>query len=234
MFWRNNKTIRPIKKHKRDKHATLSKYAKESYAKATLGGGAMKSAVQLPKGEQLSEWLAVNTVDFFNEISLLFGSIEEVCTKKTCPVMSAGPIKYAWADGIKIIKPVECSAPQYVEYLMTWVEQQLNDEAIFPLQFGAQFPKNFIEIVRNIYKRMFRVYAHIYNSHFEEIITMGAEAHLNTCFKHFLFFVVEFKLVKDKDMIPMKPLIDKWLGRGKESKSNKLKRSPSTKEEKKR
>jgi len=31
------------------------------YAKATLGSGNMRSAVVLPKGEELNEWLAVNS-----------------------------------------------------------------------------------------------------------------------------------------------------------------------------
>jgi MOB kinase activator 1 len=33
------------------------------------------------------------------------------------------------------------------------------------------------------------VYAHIYHSHFKAICSLGEEAHLNTCFKHFIFFV---------------------------------------------
>ena len=33
-----------------------------------------------------------------------------------------------------------------------------------------------------IFKRLFRVYAHIYHSHFQKIVSLGAEAHLNTCF----------------------------------------------------
>jgi len=35
----------------------------------------MLEAVKLPKGEDALEWLAVNVVDFFNEISLLYGII---------------------------------------------------------------------------------------------------------------------------------------------------------------
>mmetsp|Transcript_22458 Transcript_22458/g.36090 ORF Transcript_22458/g.36090 Transcript_22458/m.36090 type:complete len:207 (+) Transcript_22458:271-891(+) len=185
----------------------------------------MKSAVRLPSGEELHEWLAVNTVDFFNEISLLYGSIGEFCTQKSCPCMCAGNIKYAWMDGVKFTKPVECSAPEYVDYLLAWVEQQLNDESIFPLQAGAAFPKNFQDIIKNIFKRLFRVYAHIYHAHFKRIVALGAEAHLNTCFKHFLYFVIEFKLVRDKEMAPMKPLISKWIKKKKGSSSKSERKS---------
>ena len=57
---------------------------------ATLGQGNIKEAVRLPPGEDLNEWLAVNTVDFYNAISILYGSLEDYCTPKTCPAMAAG------------------------------------------------------------------------------------------------------------------------------------------------
>ena len=57
---------------------------------ATLGSGNLAEAVKLPPGENKKEWLAVNTVDFFNAISVLYGALEEFCTGNTCPVMRAG------------------------------------------------------------------------------------------------------------------------------------------------
>jgi len=196
-------------------HAKDGKRQKLSdYAKATLGSGNMRSAVVLPKGEDVNEWLAVNTVDFFNEISLLYGTITEFCTASTCPVMSAGSqYEYHWADGVKVKKPIKVSAPEYVDLLMSWVETQLNDEHIFPLQLGTPFPKNFQSVVKKIFTRLFRVYAHIYHSHFQKIVGLGAEAHLNTCFKHFIYFVHEFKLIEPKELAPLKDLIDSLMGK---------------------
>ena len=54
---------------------------------------------------------------------------------------------------------------------------------------GVPFPKNFPGNAKTILKRLFRVYAHIYHQHFSEIVQLGEEAHLNTSFKHFIFFV---------------------------------------------
>ena len=51
----------------------------------------MREAVRLPPGEDLNEWLAVNTVDFYNAISVLYSTLDECCTATTCPIMSAGP-----------------------------------------------------------------------------------------------------------------------------------------------
>lgn len=54
---------------------------------------------------------------------------------------------------------------------------------------GVPFPKNFLSIAKTILKRLFRVYAHTYHQHFSEVVQLGEEAHLNTSFKHFIFFV---------------------------------------------
>jgi len=47
---------------------------------------------------------------------------------------------------------------------------------------------------------------------------LGAEAHLNTCFKHFIYFVHEFKLVDPKELQPLRDLIDSLMGKEKEIK----------------
>eukprot|EP01100_Stratorugosa_tubuloviscum_P000987 TRINITY_DN121_c0_g7_i1.p1 TRINITY_DN121_c0_g7~~TRINITY_DN121_c0_g7_i1.p1 ORF type:complete len:215 (+),score=70.99 TRINITY_DN121_c0_g7_i1:128-772(+) len=178
------------------------------YAEATLGSGNLRLAVTLPEGEDLNEWLAVNTVDFFNQINMLYGTINEFCTPEECSVMSAGPkYEYLWADGTTVKKAIKVSAPEYVDFLMTWVQNQLDDEAIFPSKIGVPFPRNFQLIVRNIFKRLFRVYAHIYHSHFPKIVSLGEEAHLNTSFKHFIYFVQEFDLIDRKELAPLADLI---------------------------
>lgn len=44
---------------------------------------------------------------------------------------------YTWADGVQIKKPIEVSAPKYVEYLTDWIETQIDDESIFPQRLGS-------------------------------------------------------------------------------------------------
>jgi len=184
------------------------RYDLHKHAKATLGSGNLREAVKLPDKEDLNEWLAVNTVDFFNQINLLYGSIVECCTKESCKEMNAGPkYEYLWADGDEIKKPIKVSAPEYVDYLMSWVQKILDDEKIFPSRVDVPFPKNFAETVKSMFTRLFRVYAHIYYSHFSRIVNLGEEAHLNTCFKHFYFFIVQFQLVDPKEMAPLDDLI---------------------------
>jgi MOB kinase activator 1 len=135
--------------------------------------------------------------------------------------------------------------------------------ALFPQRQGAPFPKNFADVVRKIFTRLFRVYAHIYHSHFQRICSLGAEAgpgysiprsygvvlesthvtphvtphvtlltpshsrprtrqlgpctaaHLNTCFKHFIYFTGAFTLVKKEELAPLAELVDGiMVGRG--------------------
>lgn len=50
----------------------------------------MRSAVLLPEGEDENEWIAVHVVDFYNEVSLLYGTVSDFCTSESCPTMSAG------------------------------------------------------------------------------------------------------------------------------------------------
>lgn len=104
----------------------------------------------------------VAAVDFFNQINMLYGTITEFCTPTECKIMSAGPkyvfclrdgrvvkinlvavvmavvsrYEYQWQDGNQYKKPTRVSAPEYVDFLMTWIQSQLDDETIFPSKIG--------------------------------------------------------------------------------------------------
>ncbi|KAJ9092907.1 hypothetical protein QFC21_006619 [Naganishia friedmannii] len=187
-------------------------YQLRRYAEQTLGSGNLRNAVALPEGEDANEWIAVHVVDFFNHVNMLYGTITEFCNpqkssrSKTvliitrcvlrmdqCPTMNAGANR----------KPTALSAPLYVENLMTWVQNQLDDDKLFPQKIGVPFPRNYTATCRTILRRLFRVYAHIYYEHFDQICALGIEAHLNTNYRHFYLFVTEFNLVDQKDMAPL-------------------------------
>ncbi|OQR86136.1 maintenance of ploidy protein mob1 [Achlya hypogyna] len=218
-IFQRNKTFRPKKTHNKG----TKRHDLHKHAKATLGGGDMRLAVMLPENEDLNEWLAVNTVDFFNEISIVYGTILEFCSKESCPLMSAGPkyvsatlisnetsggrFEYLWKDSKQYKTPAKLPAPEYIDMLMSWVEEQLADSSVFPPTEGAPYPRNFVASIKNIFRRLFRVYAHVYYSHFDKIVSLGAEAHLNSCFKHFILFVLQFDLVDTREQEPLKDLI---------------------------
>jgi len=83
----NQKSFKPIKKIEKGSKG----YELRKIAQMTLGSGDMNLAVELPNGEDLNEWLAVNTIEFYNEISIIYGTLTEFCSPETCPIMAAGP-----------------------------------------------------------------------------------------------------------------------------------------------
>uniref|UniRef100_A0A8D2NIG4 MOB kinase activator 3A n=1 Tax=Zonotrichia albicollis TaxID=44394 RepID=A0A8D2NIG4_ZONAL len=202
-----DKTFRP----KRKFEPGTQRFELHKKAQASLNAGLdLKVAVQLPPGEEQNDWVAVHVVDFFNRINLIYGTISDYCTEQSCPVMSGGPkYEYRWQDEHKYRKPTALSAPQYMNLLMDWIEVQINNEDIFPTNVGTPFPKNFLPVVKKILSRLFRVFVHVYIHHFDRITQMGSEAHVNTCYKHFYYFVKEFNLIDTKEL---EPLVSVWGG----------------------
>ena len=102
--------------------------------------------------------------------------------------------EYLWEDGKKYRRPTKLPAPEYVDALMNWAQGLLEDEAVFPNKIGkylqvqrcihealthdhqgVPFPKNFRDVVRTIMRRLFRIYAHLYSNHFDQICALGIE-----------------------------------------------------------
>ncbi|XP_065051026.1 MOB kinase activator 3A-like [Rhopilema esculentum] len=198
------KTFKPKKKWS---EGTM-KYDLHKRARATLRAGIdLKEAVKLPTGENLNDWLAVHVVDFFNRINLIYGTIYDYCTDQSCPVMSGGPkYDYYWADGDKYKKPTSVTARQYVQLLMDWTDGIINDEEIFPHDTTVPFPKNFQPIVKKIFTRLFRVFVHVYIHHFDTVVRLEAEPHVNQCYKHFYYFTSEFGLIEKRELEPLKEM----------------------------
>ena len=204
-FKRDQGTFRPTK----NVSSSHRGYKLQQISQATLGTGDLRSAVKLPDGENLNDWYAVSVVDFFNQLSCLFAPVAEHCTPTTCPEMSAGPgFKYFWQDNNKYKKPTSLPASEYISNVMIWTESFINNEKIFPSDPSVPFPSDFVEIVKKIFQRLFRIYAHIYHHHREDIRSVGAEAHLNTSFRHFIFFCQEFKLIPEDQLAPLREIID--------------------------
>ncbi|AQZ15761.1 MOB1 (YIL106W) [Zygosaccharomyces parabailii] len=175
----------------------------------TLGSeGVLNQAVKLPRGEDENEWLAVHCVDFYNQINMLYGTITEFCSPQSCPRMIAtNEYEYLWSFH-KGQPPVAVSAPKYVECLMKWCQDQFDDETIFPAKTSGQFPPNFVsKYVVQMLRRLFRVYAHMYCHHFNEILELNLQTVLNTSFRHFCLFAQEFELLKAADFGPLLELV---------------------------
>ncbi|KAJ6228970.1 mob kinase activator-like 1 [Anaeramoeba flamelloides] len=177
-------------------------------AKETLGGCDLEQAVQLPENGNENEWIAHHIIDFRNKLALFFGIVKGSCTKKRCPIMNAGiNWQYCWVNNKKS-KPQKMPAQTYILRLFKWVDNQINNESLFPNN-PKKYPKKWKSKVSvPIIRRLFRVLGHIYHAHFQLIREKGTEAHLNTLLIHFVYFAREFSLLKSKDYLPMKNVIE--------------------------
>lgn len=89
--------------------------------------------------------------------------------------------------------------------------------------FGKKdgFPETFLHDVRTCFRQIFRIYAHLYHSHWIEPFwdlsgtnnSMGW-TDLNSCFVQFCTVAKLYGLLSDKDAEPMQPLIDIWITNG--------------------
>nr|AHJ60963.1 MATS1 [Schmidtea mediterranea] len=203
-FLNKDKTFRPKKKFSKD----TPQYNLHKHAEASLSAGIdLKQAVKLPPGENLNDWISVHVVDFWNRINLIYGTVSECCTEESCKVMSGGPkYEYLWRDNEQYKRPTALPATTYINLLMDWVGVQINDSNVFPSSPDMVYPKNYIQTVRKIMSRLFRVFVHVYIHHFERLCSIGAEAHVNTCYKHFYFFVSEFEVIDKKELEPLKEM----------------------------
>lgn len=208
-LFENEKTFRPKKRHKQG----TQRYNLHKFAKSLVQSGDLGKAVALPPGADIHHWLSVNTVDFYNITNVLYGSLTEFCTASSCPLMSSGPrFEYLWRDPPQYPKPTKVSAPEYVRLLMEWIEKQINDERIFPSEDHSPYPLDFYDRVKNIFRRLFRVYAHVYYTHFIQIRDLKEESHLNTAFKHFMYFAWEFDLIPKEELMPLEELLVNLMG----------------------
>jgi len=104
---------------------------------------------------------------------------------------------YTWIDANR--KRVKLPAPQYIDYVLTWVEGLIKDEAVFPTKAGREFSPNFPSVARHIYTQLLRIFAHLYHAHYPVYLHLSAEGHLNSLFAHFLTFGREFDLLEPKE-----------------------------------
>ncbi|KAI8854419.1 Mob1/phocein [Chytridium lagenaria] len=181
-------------------------YLSPSFISASLVKGSFSKICALPRYVDLNEWfsLRIQAFDFFNYSNVFYHVVSEYCTASECSVMSAGPgHDYLWVDSQR--RSVKIPAPQYVDYVFTWIQNIINDQNVFPTRSVSSRLRN---TVRLIFKQLFRVFAHIYTAHADVIQQLSIEGHLNSLFTHFLFFGREFDLLDRKDFAPIQDLIN--------------------------
>lgn len=189
-------------------------FLSEPFVKTALVKGSFKTIVQLPKYVDQNEWIALNIFEMYNNLNQFYGIIAEYVKPELFPTMNAGPkTDYLWVDQNN--KTIQLPANQYIEYVLNWISLKLSDQTLFPTKTGVPFAVNFIKIIKNISRQMFRIFAHIYYNHFDKILNLSLEAHWNSFFAHFISFVKEFDLIEVSELDPLSPLIEVLQQQGK-------------------
>ncbi|KAH3680772.1 hypothetical protein WICMUC_000123 [Wickerhamomyces mucosus] len=192
----------------------LPLFLTEPFVRTALVKGSFKTIVQLPKYVDQNEWMAQIIFEFYNNLNQFYGIVAEYIKPEQFPTMNAGPkTDYLWVD--QEGKTVQLPANLYIEYVLTWISNKLNDQTLFPTKSGVPFPSNFLKNLKNIVRQMFRIFAHMYYNHFDKILNLSLEAHWNSFFAHFVSFAQEFELIDQPDLDPLQPLIDNLKQQGK-------------------
>lgn len=141
---------------------------------------------------------------------------------------------YVWTDDHG--RKLKCSAPLYFDYAMSYIQDLLTDEDVFPTKAGrvhlrhvlpnctarssfsfkpsplprfpgAEFPTGFVFMVQKVFLLLFRTMAHIYWSHYTQAQQVGLHPHLNTLFMHLTLFCRHHGLLDPEDTEPLQDLI---------------------------
>ena len=139
---------------------------------------------------------------------------------------------YTWIDTNR--NPIHLPAATYMKHIQTWVNGKITDPGLFPtdsfvsapalprdeagsgdsdswLGKSSGFPQRFENELKNMYKQMFRCYAHLYWQHWLIFWDLNSHRELNTCFVHFVNVGRIYGLLHDRDMEPMMPLVELWV-----------------------
>eukprot|EP00443_Scrippsiella_acuminata_P009967 CAMPEP_0115245194 /NCGR_PEP_ID=MMETSP0270-20121206/40385_1 /TAXON_ID=71861 /ORGANISM="Scrippsiella trochoidea, Strain CCMP3099" /LENGTH=268 /DNA_ID=CAMNT_0002660369 /DNA_START=114 /DNA_END=916 /DNA_ORIENTATION=- len=184
-------------------------FALHQQASATLGNHNLRENVRLPPFTQRELWIGAKTLTIYDEVYHLVSVLQHTCTPQSCPTMCCGKhVTYEWADENSTVTK-GMPAIKYMSTLVDWAHDLLANPSVVP-QDGGEVPDHFLPSMRLLHKRFFRVFAHVYLHHFSEVQENGGEAHLNYCFKHWLFFVRAMDLVSEEQLTPLKTVIAKF------------------------
>lgn len=168
--------------------------------------------IKLQNSIEFQEWIAFNTKMYFDQINVVYGAIVDHCTLQSCPTMSA-PLntQFAWHDDKG--KKFKYSASQYIDTALTYVAKIISDETCFPTKCGHSFPANFDHLVKKIHKHLFHILAHMYHSHYRELLELKLHTYVNSIYLHFYSFNKTFSILDEKEIEVMDALNKSFLAK---------------------
>ena len=109
-----------------------------------------------------------------------------------------------WCDGITFVNPISVPARTYMKFCLLWTQKQLRDPEI-TLSTEAD---GSVDI--SVYRRLLRVYAHLYMNHHVDFDKIGVCGLVLQCMiRRFLLFGIECGLTGKKELQPIKRVLKK-------------------------
>mmetsp|Transcript_7397 Transcript_7397/g.9692 ORF Transcript_7397/g.9692 Transcript_7397/m.9692 type:complete len:239 (+) Transcript_7397:241-957(+) len=167
-----------------------------------------------PPNDTESGWISANTVEFFNEVTTLYGLCIDDVNRKSFQPGEGFPksMLYTWDRKVETnLKDFSfLTGPQYLALTFSWIESLMRDESLFPQDNENPniFSPDFSCVIKDVYKELLRSYSILYQLYDECIVdhpsshasenTIEAHKELNRCFKHFIYFALEWNLIDFK------------------------------------
>lgn len=156
----------------------------------------------MPTGETCSSWIALHVIDFLEVIQTLWAVASE--DKKYILSGQGFPPGFNFTlSGKDINVSSSVSAPVYIEEVLYWIEAEImnDDSNFFSDDDNDQYDATSSSALYNkIYVYLFHVYAILFSTYQETFQDYGMIVHLNSTFKHFIFFCTQFELLPEQEV----------------------------------
>lgn len=193
----------------KDKNIELAKYKTIEDASGEHLNINLFSLLAPPPKMSNNDWIIVNLVDFLERIELLYSSCSLFCNSDTCPLFNAGPkYCYLWIDDDSS-KSTQISAPEYFLALKRYIKRNLKNKHLFPKKLNEEFSEKALKVLKTSFRRLFRILAHLYVCHFEDISNLpdiNLFEIMNTILAHYTNFSILYHLCQPEDFAIFEPI----------------------------
>ena len=169
-------------------------YNKKAKLLGSITKEEIQSTVPLPVGVEYHEWLATNTLAFFNHIKLMYESLGDHCNPMACDAV----LNYAtsFAPSLSNISKKSMKMTEYIDSALLEIQNYVTDETFLPTRYDVPFPKHFFRTVHKVFHIMFHVLMHMYQYHLEDMEGVELLCTANTVLVHFTCFQVQYHLIE--------------------------------------
>ena len=118
-----------------------------------------------------------------------------------------------WVDHYRYKTVTSLPAKTYIDFLIQWISKQLEKESLFPADkstteyrrwiVDSSFPQQYVNKVKSVVKRYFRIYAHIYHSHLNTLKDLKMDTAFLDSLAYFFYFIDVYFLIPLIDLRPL-------------------------------